>query len=234
MLTLFQVMTFDNWNILFRDVVVHSMIAAPFLFVFIGVGGLVLMNLVTAVIVEQALSVAKEDEALQARVRQMEAARATEDLVDLFLDVDLDGNGTLTKEELLEAVSTNPTIQQKLAILELADTEADTLFDLLDDDGGGAISPEEFSEGLRRMKGPALSKDIFMLDLRVKRIEDMMHANTWMNAVRDEAAKSVTEVEQKLDGILKALRALSGPSQSRGPLYGANGNLCSNGKLASF
>ena len=60
--TLFQIMTFDSWTRIARPIMRKQPWTLVYFLVFVAIGVFVLMNLVTAVIVENAFSIAKEDE----------------------------------------------------------------------------------------------------------------------------------------------------------------------------
>ena len=60
--TLFQIMTFDSWTRIARPIMRKEPWTLVFFLIFVAIGVFVLMNLITAVIVENAFSIAKEDE----------------------------------------------------------------------------------------------------------------------------------------------------------------------------
>ena len=62
MFTLFQLMTMDSWAYTIRPLIRQKPALATFFFLFISVSALVLSNLITAVIVENALTITKQDE----------------------------------------------------------------------------------------------------------------------------------------------------------------------------
>lgn len=117
MFSLFQIMTLDSWTAIVRPIgKPESQRWTIFFFLgFISIAVFVLVNLITAVIVENAFSSSKADEADMAVVMLREKEREVEELKDLFLDCDKDGSGELTKTEFFEAVA-RPKIRQKLAV----------------------------------------------------------------------------------------------------------------------
>mmetsp|Transcript_130181 Transcript_130181/g.324598 ORF Transcript_130181/g.324598 Transcript_130181/m.324598 type:complete len:515 (+) Transcript_130181:139-1683(+) len=168
MLTLFQVMTLDSWSSLCRPIMVGSQVwIGVFFIVFITVAQFVLMNLVTAVIVENAFSDSKtEDEELAQRIAR-EKEKELEELTVIFKQLDEDGSGMLTREELNNA-SKKRKVRQKLRAIDVLPKDIDELWEILDD-GDGELSAEEFVSGLQRLRGEAKAKDILRLyrELRV-------------------------------------------------------------------
>merc|ERR1719191_1955778 len=120
------------------------------------------MNLVTAVIVNNALDITKKDE--EAALAQLENEKKAEfeKLADLFYDLDADGSGSVDRAEF-ETAFELPEVANKLKVLEFEQDELLKLFDLIDKDGEGELSLDEFMHGLRKMKGQAKSKDLMAL-----------------------------------------------------------------------
>ena len=58
------------------------------------------MNLVTAIIVENAFAIVREDTESQAKEADNKKRSELKLLADLFMEIDLDGSGELTKDEL--------------------------------------------------------------------------------------------------------------------------------------
>lgn len=63
MFTLFQCMTFDSWASIARPIIYKMPEAVVFFLLFLGISGIVLFNLMTAIVVKQAFDAAEADEA---------------------------------------------------------------------------------------------------------------------------------------------------------------------------
>jgi len=168
MLTLFQVMTLDAWSSLCRPIMNGPQVwIGLFFIIFITIAQFVLMNLITAVIVENAFSDSKtEDQELALRLaRQKE--KELDELRVIFKDLDEDGSGMLSREELFRAAKKR-RVRQKLRAIDILPKDVDELWEILDD-GDGELSSEEFINGLQRLRGEAKAKDILRLyrELRV-------------------------------------------------------------------
>jgi hypothetical protein len=162
LLTLFQIVTLDSWTAVARPLMKKSGVIVPFFLVVIAVVTFVLMNLITAVIVEHAFNQAAEDEELVAHNLKQEQEAEIAELGEIFKEIDLDGSGFLDKEEYDEAVMNNPRIKAKLEVLEMSQMELLELWNLF---AGvdGELAVEEFERGMRSIRGEARAKDIIML-----------------------------------------------------------------------
>mmetsp|Transcript_10483 Transcript_10483/g.22840 ORF Transcript_10483/g.22840 Transcript_10483/m.22840 type:complete len:251 (+) Transcript_10483:3-755(+) len=126
------------------------------LFIFVAV--FVFWNLITAVLVENAMSIANEDAQQQAKELEAKKKKDLRILADIFLEIDADGSGELSHEEFSDALD-NPRVMKMMDLIEVKMEEVEEIWNVLDD-GDGVLTIKEFSSGLRRMKGAAKSKDI--------------------------------------------------------------------------
>ncbi|CAE8648545.1 unnamed protein product [Polarella glacialis] len=153
MYTLVQVLTLDSFNAITRPLLVYIPWSWLFWYAYIAIAVFVLMNLVTAIIVENAVSASRNDEERMLSMRAQAKSSELHQLKNLFFLMDSDGDGILSFSEF-EAAFNDPTIIQKWRLLDFEPEECKRLFKLLDT-GDGNIDTEEFFEGLSRMKGPA-------------------------------------------------------------------------------
>ena len=169
MLTLFQLMTLDSWTGFARPMIEVQPWTGGFFIFFISVAVFVMLNLVTAVIVENAFSDSKSEEKELAVRLEREKEEELEDLKQFFLQIDLDGNGVLTKPEFFKATKQRK-IRQKLRALDIMPKDIDELWDILDE-GKGEMTVEDFQSGIRRLRGEAKAKDILRLYKEVRQFE---------------------------------------------------------------
>jgi len=159
MFTMFQLMTLDTWAFdIARPVMEKQFGLSVFFVLFIFVGVFVFWNLITAIIVENAMKVANEDSSQKAKDMEEQKKHELKALADLFLEIDKDGSGELSMDEFFDALH-NKKVKQMLDLLDLKVTDMKDVWTILDD-GDGVLTIKEFSNGLRRMKGEAKAKDI--------------------------------------------------------------------------
>merc|ERR1719301_105319 len=92
----------------------------------------------------------------------------------MFEEADLDNSGTLSWEEFHNHFQ-DPEVQAYYRSLELDMDECDDLFELIDIDGEGSISIDEFLQGIVRLKGGARKMDQMLLMDRIQRMAQDVH-----------------------------------------------------------
>mmetsp|Transcript_7776 Transcript_7776/g.17388 ORF Transcript_7776/g.17388 Transcript_7776/m.17388 type:complete len:144 (-) Transcript_7776:391-822(-) len=90
---------------------------------------------------------------------------------DIFLEMDEDGSGTMTLEEL-QAGLNDPRVLSYFSALGLELDDTARLFSLIDDDGSGDVSIDEFLDGCLRLKGQAKSIDMHSMIHQMRKLED--------------------------------------------------------------
>mmetsp|Transcript_7988 Transcript_7988/g.18542 ORF Transcript_7988/g.18542 Transcript_7988/m.18542 type:complete len:1070 (+) Transcript_7988:77-3286(+) len=158
MFTLFQFMTFDSWALRARPIMFKMPEAAALFILFLGVAGIVLFNLMTAIVVKNAFDAAEADEEAKAQQQVHQQAMMQADLRTMFQALDEDGSGTLTREEFTDVLDDIMFIRQ-MKVLDIDLEELPEIFDILDD-GDGEITTEEFCTGVTRLQGFAMSREM--------------------------------------------------------------------------
>lgn len=160
--TLFQIVTLEGWADIVRALL-EDFSQIWILFVpFIVLTNYTLLNLVTAIVVENVLLISQREQMLE--VKRDEAARHqnVSMLANLFEEMDDDGNGELSLEEFQTALEDEAVVQQ-FQQLDIAQYEAVDLFDLLDIDHDNSITVAEFVEGCLRVRGDAKAKHLLSM-----------------------------------------------------------------------
>jgi len=168
MYTLIQVLTLDSWTGISRPMEYVCPGCWLYFFLYIILAAIVFLNLVTAVIVENALENSKADEDAQLMLKEELNKKLFKTFQQLFLQMDDDDDGTLTADEFDVAFNT-PDVARKLKLLNFKREECVELFHLLDE-GDGCLTLEEFFYGLQQMKGEASAKEVYVLSKIVERI----------------------------------------------------------------
>jgi len=172
MFTMVQVLTLDSVHHFMRECVHYLPLSWMFFYAYIAVACLVLMNLVTAIIVENAMETSRSDLEHQLQDKLTSEAREMKELMQLFKMMDEDHSGTLNWHEFKKSFK-DREMKKKWRLLDFMPEECQEVFSLLDD-GDGEICLDEFFEGLRRMKGPAQSKDVFRLQKTVDSLQNAL------------------------------------------------------------
>lgn len=167
MFTLFQVMTFDSYSVIFRYIMPVLPESLILFGIFIGLASIILMNLMTAIVVENAFAAASKDEEAVAQMKKLKQKKTIQDLKVLFKELDEDGSGALSKEEFTDVLD-DPQFVQKMKALDIELDELPTIFDIFDD-GDGQISANEFCSGLIKVSGSAQNRDMLTAMKRFRR-----------------------------------------------------------------
>jgi len=221
MFTLVQVLTLDSWTQVVRVAMKYSQFSWIFFYMYVSLAVLVLMNIVTAVLVDNALMNSKKDAQEVAAAKEREKRHAFRQFRALFEVMDADGSGGLTREEF-EVAFAQPNVRRQLAALDIQPEDCEEIFNLLDT-GDGVLSLEEFFEGIQRMEGTATAKDLFrvlkkteLLSTRIKSQTSLasnasnMQKNLSSNSDASPSAGAVSPQRSREEGPELVLRTPRG------------------------
>jgi len=150
-LTLLQVFSFDSIGGIYRPLVKQNYFCFIYFVLAMLILSIALMNLVTAVMVNSSLDQASQDKEAKQAWEAARKAKQMESLKKMFLELDEDGSGELSLEELLEAPESAQDQLKEIA----GSGDLEELFQLLDYDGGGTVGVEEFCEGVLKASSSA-------------------------------------------------------------------------------
>ncbi|CAE7380347.1 Scn10a [Symbiodinium microadriaticum] len=143
------------------------------------------IRVVTALFIKETLASAANDAELVIEETRRNAVEYQEKLEELFQIVDDDGDGHLTPQEFVEAMSL-PSVQQYMKFLDVSVRDVRPLFDILSE-GDGLITIAEFCKGLMQLKGQARALDIVILQHENSKL--MRQCNEIYRAICDAAAQ---------------------------------------------
>jgi len=195
MFTLIQVLNGDSWTAIVKAIQNYQPYAWIYFYLYVSVASLVLMNLVTAIIVEHALNTSKADEELQQASREKLYRLELNKLNSLFMMMDADGDGMLCWDEFQESFN-DFEMQEKWRLLDFKQADCKELFHLLDT-GDGNIDTDEFFAGLRRMKGVAQSRDLFRVMRSIDNLShDFLYLRNSLPSRADDASRAPSEASR--------------------------------------
>jgi len=163
-ITVSQVFTLDAWaSQIVRPLVLIGSPGCVIVFIFtIIVCNFGVLNIVISLMVERIGCLKKDNEAKRGRVLRGVEANIMDSMTMDFMNADLDENGELDTIEFQKLIESD-MVSFKLRMLGIAQDEAETFFELMDCDRSGSISPEEFIDGLKKMRGLARGQDVMAL-----------------------------------------------------------------------
>lgn len=197
-LSMFEIM-FANWGPACRVLVenVNEWFSVFFL-VYRCVMGFAVLNVVSAVFVQQALKTASSDDDLAFRQKERDIAQYNRKVKKLFCSIDGSGDGAITLDEFTKLVQ-SPKLKFWMSQLELEYHDLLSLFEFLDN-GDGQITLMEFIEGAQRLRGSAKALDIWRMETKIEVLfEEVLQllANSNQQQLEEAAEINVANVFQK-------------------------------------
>eukprot|EP00930_Biecheleria_cincta_P015500 TRINITY_DN12912_c0_g1_i2.p1 TRINITY_DN12912_c0_g1~~TRINITY_DN12912_c0_g1_i2.p1 ORF type:complete len:580 (+),score=111.74 TRINITY_DN12912_c0_g1_i2:42-1781(+) len=166
-LFMFQMVSWDSIGGVYRPLIEHQFHYFWYVMGVLLVLSIALMNLITAVMVDGCLENAEKDKDAMKAYEAEKKKKQMEILKKMFTELDEDGSGELSLSEIEGAPE---AIREQL--VEVAGTsDIKSLFEVLDYDGGGLVSTEEFCEGV--IKATSSNKPI-ELDRLVKQCSEIL------------------------------------------------------------
>eukprot|EP00930_Biecheleria_cincta_P006962 TRINITY_DN108090_c0_g1_i1.p1 TRINITY_DN108090_c0_g1~~TRINITY_DN108090_c0_g1_i1.p1 ORF type:complete len:513 (+),score=80.30 TRINITY_DN108090_c0_g1_i1:60-1541(+) len=169
MLTVLQVLTFDNWTSdIARPLMEYakedvSLLATCIIVLCIIMLSFGTLNILVGVMVERIGHLAKEHQESTSAVMEK-----TEDVLLASIQEDFrkcaqkQGKTEIDLRDFKKLIRTQ-SVSHKLKLLSINSAEAESLFELMDADQSGTLSPDEFTSGVKRVKGPARGTDLVKL-----------------------------------------------------------------------
>lgn len=147
--TLFQqIVAGDSWGEISIPLIYEAPWTAPILFIIFVTVSLGVMNLILAVIVERATEARENDHERKLKRKDMERNKTMVDFAKLCHDMDADGSGSLSLDEMLRGYDENDSFRKLMDIMDIKREDMETIFRVLDDDCSGEVSYIEFCQHL--------------------------------------------------------------------------------------
>mmetsp|Transcript_102889 Transcript_102889/g.300199 ORF Transcript_102889/g.300199 Transcript_102889/m.300199 type:complete len:632 (+) Transcript_102889:81-1976(+) len=147
LLTLFQFVSMDSTAQFYVPVVLRSPALSIYFLLLLCVVAIALMNLITAMLVEDAISSAQMDEEMKLFYARKRLRQLTPSLRHLFQSLDKNGDGLIQIREVVESIKVGIQIPVELQDIINPARMLD-LFEALDSDSSGDLSEPEFVDGL--------------------------------------------------------------------------------------
>eukprot|EP00439_Symbiodinium_sp_Y106_P062974 s1875_g9.t1 len=163
---------------------------------------LCIMNVLSALFVEMALQIKDRDLLIQAELAKIDAF--LKDMRDLFDEVDVDGNGVVTRAEL-SLYMKNERVMAYFGGQGLDMSDVGLMFDLLDSSHDGTIGLPEFLLGTLRLKGGARCIEVMRLFQALDHIRKELGTIQQKMAIEPEAFQP-SKVDHEEDTVAKLTR----------------------------
>jgi len=132
-----------------------------------------LLNVLVGIFCETAINAMNNDKDNMIQENIEERDGFIHAIAAIFKDCDKKGTGLLTEHDM-EEILQDPQAGNYFKAIGLDVTEAMGLFQLLDDDGSGTVSMDEFVTGFLRLKGNAKAVDMVTLMYETRKISKLI------------------------------------------------------------
>jgi len=181
---------------------VHAVLVLLFL-VFITISILGVTNVITAVFVESAMSSTMHYKELMVQENQRNKETISRHLRSIFGQMDLDGSGCISLEEMADFIQDEAMqLQSYFEALDISFQDTRTLFQLLDLDDSGEVDIDEFCDGCMRLKGEARSFDINCVLYDLRRV--LQKLGNFIQSANHEFETLHRDIQDVPDAVLKA------------------------------
>jgi Ca2+-binding EF-hand superfamily protein len=198
MLTLIRFTTQDSIGAIYEPIVNGNPWLILYFLLLLLVISVTLMNLITAVLVEHSITMASHDREMTHHSTKMRIRALMPKVENLFTELDSNGDGQLTRDEVLHQTK-GISFPQEFSRIVSPETLLD-LYEALDGDQSGQVDMKEFVEGIVSL---ALS-------------EVPIETTKMLHHLRTQKGK-IGNVEQQLENLGKWLACLTGVQE---PLQG--------------
>eukprot|EP00929_Paragymnodinium_shiwhaense_P090253 TRINITY_DN50409_c0_g1_i1.p1 TRINITY_DN50409_c0_g1~~TRINITY_DN50409_c0_g1_i1.p1 ORF type:complete len:766 (+),score=149.52 TRINITY_DN50409_c0_g1_i1:86-2299(+) len=202
-----SVLAGETWNELSIPVIEKE----PWtMFIFLGVHITVnmgIMNLILAVIVDQAAQGREADAEQLLLEKQRSFTQAKAQLYSLCEQMDTDSSGTLTGAELTYGIEHVPEFAAMLRLMDVCLEDMEIIFKILDSDNSGDIDYQEFTEQLFKMKSQDSHSLLVFIKFYVLEVRDRLegHIDVFRNFVTAEDE----EMKQMLKELIISVQELT-------------------------
>jgi len=175
MYTLFSLITLSEWSTVSRPISEKQPFVVPVLVLFTIVTAFGVMNVVIGVMVEHALDAANKFARAQDHQNKIEQMYKVQSIRNVMEEIDKDGDGCISKEELEQAIEDHKDLANLLLCVDLPhNCTIDEVFKLIDEDGDENISPDEFHAEMYRLVFCTDFQRMCLLQISLNRVKHML------------------------------------------------------------
>jgi voltage-gated sodium channel len=153
MLTFFQqILAGDSWGQVSLPISERAPLSWAFFVLVLASLDLMLLNVILAAVVAAAELARSENLEIVAQTKDAERKVYHKRLINICGELDTDGNGTLTFEEIANGFRSHPDFVHLMEAMDIQPDDISFVWGILDADGSGEVNYQEFAEELFKMK----------------------------------------------------------------------------------
>eukprot|EP00971_Amphidinium_carterae_P202232 4012730-Amphidinium_carterae.1 len=196
-----QILAGDSWGRLSVPIIEEEPALAVILLSALVVINLGMLNLILTVLVNAASEARKNDKRLQADDNLQKFEEMEEKLVRICAELDLNDDGLLSIEELVDALDTHPEFRDVCEALDIHKDEMEVIYAFLDANGDGEVTYAEFVEQAFKIR--QLDVNSFLVTLRGV-----------VNRLSYEMRTEIRNLKRNIGVVSRDVRAIASTSHS--------------------
>eukprot|EP00929_Paragymnodinium_shiwhaense_P077264 TRINITY_DN3978_c2_g1_i1.p1 TRINITY_DN3978_c2_g1~~TRINITY_DN3978_c2_g1_i1.p1 ORF type:complete len:784 (-),score=150.82 TRINITY_DN3978_c2_g1_i1:81-2432(-) len=185
MLSLVQFVTMDSLGVIYRPLAAYNAWLALYFLAVILTVSILIMNIITASIVNGAIEQANQDKEARRILMDKVKNKMMKQLREMFIRLDADSSGEIDREEIKNATGEDAALLNDFMSI----SSPLEVFDALDVDGSGCLDIDEFCEGLYHA---SVSK----APIEIKRMErklDSVHRKLYNVQAKSDQERSTSK-----------------------------------------
>jgi len=189
-----QIIAGDSWGQVSVPIIeAYPFSSIFFVAVFVTVN-IAILNVILAVIVDSALKASQDDIHQLALLKEKEFALQAVKLRSICREMDVDKSGTITLPELSKGYDDNMDFQDTLTVMGLCKADLSMVFEVLDKDGSGDVSYDEFVDELYKLKTHDQHTLLVFIKFYVMEIKRKVEDE--MKVIRSHVSEAAVDIAQ--------------------------------------
>jgi hypothetical protein len=196
-----QIIAGDSWGQVTVPIIEKAPASALFFFGVFASVALATMNLILAVIVDAAQQARAKSTHDLAHEREVDFEKSRKRMLELCSELDQDHNGQLSLAELSNGFLVLPEFADILEVLDIKEDDMPVVFGIMDQDGNGEVSYEEFVKELWKMQSNDLQSMIIYIRFYVTQIRKQLldHLEIVTSRVLAKIDQEEEQLEKKME-----------------------------------
>merc|ERR1719247_1251685 len=127
----------DSWGLVTVPIIEYSPATFLFFLLVLSVLGMMILNLILAVVIDSANGARQETDHQLAEEKAKQYKKATAELLSFCTILDKDQSGTLSLDEFVSGYDDNLEFQDAMKLLDISQKDMDMVFRIMDEDNSG-------------------------------------------------------------------------------------------------
>lgn len=200
MMTLYNMATLSEWSEIVRPIALKQPFFVPLFFAFGVLVAFGVMNVMIGLIVDDVITESKkmDDDLAEEELRQKMVT--LEKVQEILWNLDTDGDGVISTEELTNATRRSSEFQEALKSIKLPSAwTPEELVTLLDNDANGILESGEFAKGFFRLLESNDFQQLCMMQTGINQVKHMIRSGN------QEIQGRMLEISSELSSMKAAL-----------------------------